>query len=315
MSDDAAAQRAPVIQTRGLTKVYGQRTVVDRLELRVPRGLVFGLLGENGAGKSTTIRMLLGLVRATAGQVELFGRPFHEDPLGLLRRVGALIEGPAYYPYLSGAKNLQLFGDLSGGVSAERVQACLERVGLGDRGHDLYRGYSTGMRQRLGIAGAILHDPELVILDEPLNGLDPPAIVLVRDLIRALCRDEGKSVLISSHLLHEVELSCDEVAIMRKGVLLEQGAVGDLLQPGDRCVEVRCPNLAAARAIAEPLDWVTKVSEHEGNLVCELADERAADLNRALVEAGVAVEALIPRRRTLEELFADLNAADREVRA
>ena len=292
-----------VVETVGLSKQFGQRWALRGLSLGVPRGAVYGLLGPNGAGKSTAIRCLLGLARPSAGQVRLFGQEFPRERLALLRRVGFMVEGPAFYPYLSGARNLKLMGDLAGGTTWPAVHKALERVGLGDRGRDLYRGYSTGMRQRLGIAAAILHGPELVILDEPVNGLDPPAILHVRQLIQDLARREQRTVLVSSHLLHEVELTCDRVAILRQGELVAEGEVAALLRPGAAQVELGTPEPARALERIKALDFVSRAEPEGDHLLLELADDKRAELNRALVEAGVPVTALVPRRHSLEELF------------
>ena len=292
----------PLVETVGLGKCYGTRWAVRNLALRVPRGTVYGLLGPNGAGKSTTIRLLLGLVRPSEGEVRLFGRSLARERLELLGRVGFMVEGPAFWPYLSAERNLLILGELAGGTTREEVRKALGRVGLEDRAGDLYRSFSTGMRQRLGIAAALLHEPELVILDEPLNGLDPPAILLVRQLIQDLARKEGRTVLVSSHQLHEVELSCERVAIMRKGELVTEGAVEELLRQTAR-VEVETPEPDKALEAARGLAFVTRAERQEATVLVELPDERRAELNAALCAAGVKVSALVPRRRTLEELF------------
>jgi ABC-2 type transport system ATP-binding protein len=344
-SPSAHSPRPPAIETRGLTKLYGSRPAVHDLALQVGRGEVFGFLGQNGAGKTTTIRLLLGLIRPTLGDVLLFGEPLASARLRVLARVGALVEGPAFYPFLSGEKNLLLIGNATGGTSVERVRECLDRVGLLERKDDHYRGYSRGMKQRLGIALAILHKPDLVILDEPLNGLDPPAILRIRKLIRDLAEVERTTVFVSSHLLHEVELSCDRVAIIEKSRLVAQGSVDDLLRPDHDVIEVEADDLDAALAVARGLSFVRSVQVEamatrdprtrrappqpttaEGrapgsdtqsgappphadgarlHLVAEIELGRAADLNQALVSAGRAVRALVPRRRTLEDLFHD----------
>jgi len=196
----------PVVETRGLTKRYGSRTVVDALDMQIPLGVVAGFIGPNGAGKTTTLRMLLGLVRPSAGDGRVFSLPLH-SPASYLPRVGALIESPAFYPGLTGQRNLAVQATL-GGHPLARVPVVLERVGLADRGGDRYRTYSLGMKQRLGIAGALLGDPSLLILDEPTNGLDPAGIRDMRALVRSLAQD-GPTVLISSHLLAEVQQVCD----------------------------------------------------------------------------------------------------------
>jgi ABC-2 type transport system ATP-binding protein len=341
-SPTAHSPRHPAIETRGLTKLYGSRPAVHDLALQVGRGEVFGFLGQNGAGKTTTIRLLLGLIRPTLGDVFLFGEPLASARLRVLARVGALVEGPAFYPFLSGEKNLLLIGNATGGTTVERVRECLDRVGLLERKDDHYRGYSRGMKQRLGIALAILHKPDLVILDEPLNGLDPPAILRIRKLIRDLAEVEGATVFVSSHLLHEVELSCDRVAIIEKSRLVAQGSVAELLRPDHDVIEVDADDPDAALAIVRRLSFVRSVEVetitardprtrraqpaegprpapgHETQssappdhaegarlLVAEIELGRAADLNQALVSGGRAVRALVPRRRTLEDLFHD----------
>ncbi len=307
----AAPAAEPVIEARGLAKVYGGRPAVDGLDLVVPRGSVFGLLGRNGAGKTTTMRMLLGLIRPTRGSIRLFGRALERERLALLPRIGCLVEGPAFYPYLTGRQNLALLGGLIRPVSPEHVQAALERVGLGDRGDDRFGAYSTGMRQRLGIAAALVHDPELVVLDEPVNGLDPPAVLLVRRLIRRLVEEEGRTVLVSSHLLHEVELTCDRLAIIERGRVVAAGETRALVRPDEERVEVTASDAGRALALCRGLPFVRDArpaSAPEGGpgagaVLVALDGPRAGDLNRALVEAGLEVSALVPRRRTLEELF------------
>jgi ABC-2 type transport system ATP-binding protein len=297
-----------VVETRDLTKYYGTHRALDGLTLQVPKGSVFGLLGQNGAGKSTTIRLLLGLIRPSQGEVLLFGEPLAEARMKLLARVGCLVEGPAFYPYLSGEANLRSLGELCGEIEKGRVQAVLERVGLGDRGGDRYRGYSTGMRQRLGLAAALLHDPELVILDEPMSGLDPPAVVMVRNLIRELA-DSGKTVVVSSHMLSEVELACDQVAIINKGQVVAQGAVSDLIRPSGARVDVKTDAPERAAELAGALPYVTSATPGvDGVVTILLSEDRPAELNSALVDGGVAVSALIPHKRTLEDLFHELAA-------
>src|SRR5712691_4976815 len=218
-----------VLQTEKLTKKYRRRLVVDGLSLKVERGDIFGFLGQNGAGKSTTIRMLLGLVRPTSGSVRLLGCDMSRQPLRALARVGAIIETPAFYENFSGWQNLRMFAALSGGAKRERIEAVLETVGLRERARGPVRVYSHGMRQRLGIAQALLPDPEFLILDEPTDGLDPQGLCEIRVLIRRLRDELGLTVLLSSHLLYEVEQICDRVAIIDEGQLLYHGPVEDLI--------------------------------------------------------------------------------------
>ncbi|MDG6107772.1 ATP-binding cassette domain-containing protein [Dactylosporangium aurantiacum] len=217
------------IETRGLTKRYGARTVVDGLDLDVPEGVVAGLIGPNGAGKTTTLRMLLGLVRPDAGTGSVGGLPL-TDPVAYLPRVGALIESPAFYPGLSGERNLAVQAALAG-TDPAGIPALLERVGLGGRGRGPYQSYSLGMKQRLGIAAALLGDPALVVLDEPANGLDPAGIRDLRGIVRSI-HDEGRTVLVSSHLLAEVQQVCDWLVVIGDGRRLYQGPARDLLAGG-----------------------------------------------------------------------------------
>jgi ABC-2 type transport system ATP-binding protein len=218
-----------VLETRELTKRYRRRIVVDRLSLRVEKGDVFGFLGQNGAGKSTTLRIALGLVHPTSGSVRLLGHDMARHPTRALARVGAIIEAPAFYDHFSGWQNLRMFSDMSGGASRQRIEQVLDIVGLRDRARDPVRVYSHGMRQRLGIAQALLPDPEFVILDEPTDGLDPQGIHETRLLITRLRDELGLTVLLSSHLLYEVEQICNRVAIIDEGKLLYHGLIEDLL--------------------------------------------------------------------------------------
>src|SRR5438477_9569942 len=218
-----------VLQTEQLTKKYRRRLVVDRLSLTVERGDIFGFLGQNGAGKSTTIRMILGLVRPTSGRVSILGYDMSRQPLRALKRIGAIIEAPAFYENFSGRQNLRMLAAMSGGAEPRRIEMVLELVGLGKRARDPVRVYSHGMRQRLGIAQALLPNPQLIILDEPTDGLDPQGLCEVRTLIKRLRDELGLTVMLSSHLLHEVEQICNRVAIIEEGRLLYQGAVAELI--------------------------------------------------------------------------------------
>jgi ABC-2 type transport system ATP-binding protein len=286
------------IETRGLTRRYGSRRVVDELRLEVPKGTIYGFLGQNGAGKTTTMRLLLGLIAPSAGEVRLFGEPVRRE---LLARTGALVENPGFYPYLSGRRNLALLARATS--RAGDVDEALNAVGLLDRGDDRYGTYSRGMKQRLGIAWAILGRPELILLDEPLNGLDPPAVLTIRALITDLARKHGCTVFLSSHLLHEVEMSCDRVAIIDRGRLIAQGTVSELIHPEREVLEVELAKPDDAVPIAKSLPFVREARVENGKLVVELEHQHAAELNRALVEKGHVAATLVPRRRTLEELY------------
>jgi len=297
----AASSGAEVIlRTVGLTKRFGAITAVDGLDLEVRRGEVLGFLGPNGAGKSTTVGMMLGLSAPTAGRVEYTGVT--------LKRIGAIIEWPAFYPYLSGRDNLHALALAAGGVPLDRIDDLLEYVGLADRPKSPYRTYSTGMKQRLGIASTLLGDPALVILDEPTNGLDPAGQREVRDLIPQLAR-EGRSVLLASHLLHEVEQVCDRVAILRRGKLLQMGTVSDIVGQGG-FLEIRVSDPERAAEIIRALPFVEGVSVQDERLSVVAPEERGADISRALGDAGLYVAAMAPRRSSLEDVFLELTDAE-----
>jgi ABC-2 type transport system ATP-binding protein len=287
------------VETRRLTKRYGTLTAVDALDLEVRAGEIYGFLGPNGAGKTTTLRMLLGLVRPTSGEVRLFGgRPHH------LARIGSLVEGPAFYPYLSGRDNLRVMARHAG-VGDGRIAVVLDQVDLSGRAKDRYETYSLGMKQRLGVAAALLKDPRLVVLDEPANGLDPAGMADMRLLVRRLGA-AGCTVLFSSHLMTEVQDLCDRVGVIAGGRLVAESTVADLR--GERTLRVVAAPLDAAAAAVGELVGADAVRVSGGGLDVAVAPERAATVNAALVTAGIAVSELTPRERSLEEAFLDLTA-------
>ncbi|MDH7571392.1 MAG: ABC transporter ATP-binding protein [Armatimonadota bacterium] len=292
-----------VLVAEGLTKRYGKRQVVDGVSLEVRRGDVFGFLGPNGAGKSTTIRILTGLVRPEAGRVFLFGHDLSRAHHRALARVGAVVEAPSLYQHLSGERNLTLLASLSGGVSRRRLQEVLRLVGLAGRERDRVRTYSHGMKQRLALAAALLPNPELVILDEPTNGLDPGGMVEVRELIRRLSREAGITLFLSSHLLNEVEQVCNRVAVIDQGRVVAQGDVAALLRGSD-CLCVHVEPVERAREILAGMPGLGEIGAGEdGWLRIAAPAERAAEVNAALVQGGCRVSALVPRRQSLEEFF------------
>ena len=295
------ASNENVITTHKLTKRYGPSiTAVDNLDLEVRRGEVFGFLGPNGAGKTTTLRMLLGLIRPTSGSAMVAEhRP--GDPEGL-RRIGSLVESPAFWPYLSGRENLKIVADYAG-IPHNRVNAALEEVDLLDRAKDRFGTYSMGMKQRLAVAAALIKDPELLILDEPTNGLDPQGVVEMRTLIRRLGTGD-RTVMLSSHLLNEVQQISDRVAIVRKGKLVAQGTVHDLR--GEDAIVVRATPSDAARRQLDRMLGAAAVTGVDGTLRLAVDPNRAADINDALVGAGIKVSELRPVERTLEEVFLTL---------
>jgi len=297
----ASAQRA-ALRTTGLTKRYGNRTVVDGVSISVSRGEVYGFLGPNGAGKTTTLRMVVGLVKPSAGTAEVLGRR-PGDPQGLAR-IGAMVESPALYPYLSGHDNLAVLARHAG-VERARIGAVLEQVGLADRAGDRFDRYSLGMKQRLGVAAALLKDPELLILDEPTNGLDPLGIADMRALIRRL-GDEGKAVLLSSHNLAEVQQICDGVGVIFNGKLVAQSTVQEL-RGGVAIVVLATPLERAESQLVELLGR-EKVSVIDDQIRLEVGLDRAASLNRQLMLAGIDVHELRREERSLEEVFIAMSA-------
>jgi ABC-2 type transport system ATP-binding protein len=287
--------------TRGLSKSYGTRRAVSGLDLEVRSGEVFGFLGPNGAGKTTTIRMALGLIRPSAGSVEVLGRDLRTHRSEVLPRVGALVETPALYPHLSGRDNLRAFALLLGGAPGGRLDDVLDLVGLAERQRDRVRTYSMGMKQRLGLAIALLNDPDLLMLDEPANGLDPAGIVEMRDLLRRLAA-AGRTVFISSHVLGEVQQICDRVAIVNLGELVRLAPVADLLGGhGEFVVRVGDPD--GALALLRRQGWGAGARMEDGLLVTSSPTGRGRDLTRLLAEAGFWPDAVTERHRRLEEIF------------
>ena len=290
-----------VIETKALTKRYGETIVaVDALDLRVRRGEVYGFLGPNGAGKTTTLRMLLGLVRPTAGDAAVLGAA--PGSPAALARIGAMIEAPGLYPYLSGRDNLRVLAGHAG-APPERVDAALAETGLIERAGDRASTYSTGMKQRLGVAAALLKDPELLILDEPTNGLDPAGMAEMRTFIRSLAQG-GRTVVLSSHLMGEVEQVCDRVGVIRKGTLVAEGTVEQLR--GRATLRVRAKPLGEAALLAARLPEVGRVATDDGALELSADVAAAAAINRALVTAGIEVSEISERRASLEDVFLEL---------
>ncbi|MCO5225961.1 MAG: ABC transporter ATP-binding protein [Thermomicrobiales bacterium] len=279
---------------------------MNDLTLTVHPGEVVGFLGPNGAGKSTTVGMVLGLIRPTSGSVSVMGTPLAGNQPLVSDHIGAIIENPAFYPYLSGRDNLIAHAKMVGGVSASRVDDLLKLVNLHERSKDKYKSYSLGMKQRLGIASTLLTDPALVILDEPTNGLDPAGQREIREIIPRLAQD-GHGVLLASHMLHEVEQVSDRVAIVRRGELVTESSVDDLLMRGGHItVRVEEAEVAAAIQVIQHLEGVENVTVSGGVITVVVAPERGRDLNRALMETGIVAAEISPKRNTLESLFLEL---------
>ncbi len=302
--------------TRGLTKRYGARVALDGLDLRVPTGVVYGFLGPNGAGKTTTMRILTGLIHPDAGTVEMLGRPFGRGDRHRLFEVGALIESPSFYPFLNGRENLRALAAAGAPVPKTRVDEVLTLVNLRDRAGDKVSGYSLGMKQRLGIASALLSEPKLLLLDEPANGLDPAGIVGMRDTLKAFAA-EGRTVLVSSHILSEVEQLADVVGIIARGRLVREGPIDSLLhEEGAVRVRVSPDEIPVAGLALEALAGADNVSVDAtapaGWLVVRFDPSRAAELNRALAAAGV-YASRIEGGTTLESLFLEVTGSAPDV--
>jgi ABC-2 type transport system ATP-binding protein len=293
-----------VLRTRGLVKRFGALTAVDHLDLEVRRGEVVGLLGPNGAGKSTTIGMILGLVRPTDGTAEVMGRDVWRDTGNALAAAGAIVETPAFYPYLSGRDNLIALALIRGRGSRARVDPLLERVGLTARARSKYRTYSLGMKQRLGIASTLISDPPLVILDEPANGLDPAGQREIRELVRELAK-EDHGVLLASHLLYEVEQICDRVLVINRGKLIASGTIAEVTA-GAGTIEISVSDPARAAAVLRGVPGVAEVRETGTGVIVTAEPARVAEVNRALASAGIFASAIVPHKSSLEDVFLDI---------
>ena len=296
-----------VVETAGLTKRFGERTVVRDVELRVPRGSAFGYLGPNGAGKTTLIRMLLGLTPATAGSMKLLGLPVPKRRSEALARVGAIVEEPKFHGHLTGGENLRIAAAARGREAFDRIDSAIDRVGLTARAGERVKTYSLGMKQRLGIARCLLADPELLLLDEPMNGLDPAGIQDFRGFVRSFVA-EGRTIVLSSHLLDEVEKTCDHVAIVDQGSVVVQGSIAELRGAGKRVVLVEVDEPARARNLLAAHPAVERVDDDGTALQVVFHDGDAAvpDLNRSLVQAGIAVRRLEPQQASLEQRFLEI---------
>lgn len=293
-----------IIEIKNLTKDFKEVKAVDNLNLNVFRGDVFGFLGPNGAGKSTTIRMLLTLIRPTAGSIKIFDRPLNENRIELLKNIGAIVEKPDFYRNLSAFKNLEILGRISGKeVSKKRIMEMLELVGLDKRAKSKVKTYSHGMKQRLGIAQALLHNPELIILDEPTTGLDPQGMKEIRDLIIHLSKEQKKTIFLSSHILHEVELVANRMIIISKGMTKVEGYVQDLLKSNQYKVTFEVDDEIKAIELIKNTKWISKFeSSAARSIVFKLENDEVPVLNKLLVDSDIKVSAVIPTK-SLEDYF------------
>ncbi len=304
----------PIIETISLTKRFGQLTAVNNLSFSIQEGEVYGFLGQNGAGKSTTIRMLLTLVAPTSGEIKLFGLNLDTHRKEILRQVGAVIEKPDVYQYLSAYENLRLFARLSkAGCTKQNLVDQLERVGLAERANDKVKTFSQGMKQRLGIAIALVHNPRLIILDEPTNGLDPQGIADIRHLILQLSRDMGKTVLVSSHLLSEIEQVATRLLIIDKGTKLVDGAADELFSPAQTVVELLTENNTATEQLLRQSTWAAGLQAPRlGRLLLKMHRDRVPDLHQWLVQQQVRVVSL-QARHSLEDYFLQITSGKQYV--
>ena len=305
---------AYVVETDALSKRFGDRVAVDSVDLRIRRGAAFGYLGPNGAGKTTLIRMLLGLTKPTGGSVRLLGRPMPQERAQALARVGAIVEEPRFHSFLTGRENLEIVAAAREREAHGRIDGALARVGLAARANDRVDKYSTGMRQRLGVARCLLGDPELLLLDEPMNGLDPAGMEEFRELMAEFVA-EGRTVVLSSHLLDEVEKTCDEIAIVDQGRIVAQGSLDELTGGSVQTLLLATDDNRRARDLAAADARVARVEPRGDGLLVELRADRetslrqvAADLNRKLVLAGLAVHRLEHQRVSLEQRFLEITS-------
>jgi ABC-2 type transport system ATP-binding protein len=301
---------APAVKTTGLTKAFGERKALDGVDLEVPRGVAFGFLGPNGAGKTTIIRLLLGLAWPTAGSMSVLGHAVPEHRGEALAGVGAIVEEPRFYPFLTGRENLAVNAAARGGDTASRIPAVLDRVGLTARAHERVSDYSLGMRQRLGIARCLLADPELLFLDEPMNGLDPAGMLELRGMIRELV-GEGRTVFLSSHLLDEVQRTCDFAAIVDRGQVVTQGSIGALTGRARR-IAVGTDDPRRAVALLANIHGVERAAVEDGGVVVSLASngttdrELVTEIVREMLDGGLAIDRVTPVETSLEERFLNI---------
>ncbi|WML44138.1 ABC transporter ATP-binding protein [Neobacillus sp. PS3-40] len=296
------------LSVQNLKKVIGKKEIIKGISFELKEGEVFGFLGPNGAGKTTTIRMLVGLIKPTSGSIEICGYNIKTHFYHALKNLGCIVENPELYPYLTGSDNLLHFARMLEGIGEERIKEVTELVGLTERIHDKVKTYSLGMRQRLGIAQALLGRPKVLILDEPTNGLDPAGIREMRQFIRYLAKKEGLSVLVSSHLLSEIQLLCDRVAIISKGTIIRTDTVHHLLSNRERVVWHFHP-YEMGKQLLEALTTVEE--KKDGTILTEFHETKIAEWNKLLVEAGVSVTEMNRKLPVLEDLFLELTGGDR----
>lgn len=300
-----------VIETKQLTKVYGEQNVVKAVNIHVKKGRIYGLLGRNGAGKTTIMKMILGLTPITSGKVDVFGQDIKGREKQVFPRIGAIIETPGFYPNLTGTENLEIFAKLRGTVGPNAVKKALEVVGLPYKDKKLFSKYSLGMKQRLGIANAILHDPELLILDEPTNGLDPIGIAEMRNFIKELSVERGKTILISSHILSEIALLADDIGIIDHGLLLEENSMKELKKKNRKYILLQVSDVSKAALILEHQFHLVDYSVHDDQTL-RIYDTclDMAEINKALIVQDIAVISSQVCNDTLEDYFKKITGGE-----
>ena len=302
-----------VAELQSVSKVIKGKTIIDNLSFEVYEGEVFGFLGPNGAGKTTTIRMIVGLMNISKGDVLISGKSIKKDFEGAIKDVGAIVENPELYKFMSGYQNLKHFARMQKGITAERMKEVIQLVGLTDRINDKVKTYSLGMRQRLGLAQCLLHKPKLLILDEPTNGLDPAGIREIRAYIRKLAQEEGMAVIVSSHLLSEMEMMCDRIGIIQSGKLVDVQQVRDFVEGSEQVYHFEVNDVDKIQAVLNVFDPGIKFETKGAEVQVALTKEQVPDVIRALVEAGVQIFSVMPVAKTLEDRFLEITNDKGEV--
>ncbi|MFI8685528.1 ABC transporter ATP-binding protein [Rossellomorea sp. NPDC077527] len=303
----------PVVQLQSVSKVIKGKTIIDQLTFDVYEGEVFGFLGPNGAGKTTTIRMIVGLMNISKGDVLISGKSIKKDFEGAIKDVGAIVENPELYKFMSGYQNLKHFARMQKGITDERMKEVIELVGLTDRINDKVKTYSLGMRQRLGLAQCLLHKPKLLILDEPTNGLDPAGIREIRAYIRKLAEEEGMAVIVSSHLLSEMEMMCDRIGIIQSGKLVDVQQVRDFVEGSEQVYHFEIDEVDKMKAVLNAFESGIKFEAQGKQVQVALTKEQVPEVIRSMVEAGVQIYSVMPVAKTLEDRFLEITNDKGEV--
>lgn len=301
-----------ILATRQLTKKYGDITAVENINLNVRKGRIYGLLGRNGAGKTTIMKMVLGLISISSGEIEIFGKQLKGNEKDIYTRIGSIIETPGFYSYLTGTENLEIFSRLRGTIKKDAVKGALEIVGLPYKDKKPFSSYSLGMKQRLGIANAILNDSEILILDEPTNGLDPVGIVEIRKFLQSLCHEQGKTIIISSHILSEISLLADDIGILHDGHLLKEISMNELEEKNKKYIEIKVNHVPIAAQLLENVMKCKNYSVTDINCI-EIYDEAldTEEIANCLVSHGVGLSSLYCKHETLEDYFTSLTGGVR----